>query len=562
MSGSGAALAVPADFPVRWARPEEASLFWTREAVHFPQPVVPLFDAFAEAHDAGFRAAFEAYGVALRAYHLRRIHSYVYSSAEPLDLPAEELRARDERSEERLRAAAARLAVDWEETYLPELGGHLAHWRSLPLRELGDAQLPAVLEETLGRQRRLWTIHFLVMLPTLVAMSQFDEFCGEVLPGGDAFASYRLLQGFDNKTLEVDRALWAVGQLARTLPDAQAALELPPAEAPAALGASAETRPVLQALQAFLARYGERGDAILFSVPSWIENPATVLKNLRDAARDGTRDPEAKQRRLAAEREAALAAARARLAGFPGPVRERFEGLLRSAQAATVLSEEHAHYTDHAGTYHLRRVLLEAGRRLAAAGALPAPDDVFLLRLPELREALGAPPGGTDLAASIAERRAELARCAGLTPPPALGTEPAGEAPRDALSVAIGKFFGRPPQDAGDAATLRGQPGSPGTARGPVRVLVSLAEASKLGAGDILVAPATLPPWTPLFATAAAVVTDTGGALSHCAIVAREYRIPAVVGTGRATALLRDGDTVEVCGDRGEVRIIARGPGA
>ena len=74
--------------------------------------------------------------------------------------------------------------------------------------------------------------------------------------------------------------------------------------------------------------------------------------------------------------------------------------------------------------------------------------------------------------------------------------------------------------------------------------------------GDVLVAETTAPPWTPLFATAAAIVTNTGGILSHCAVVAREYRIPAVVGTGIATQVIRDGQTVEVDGDKGIVRIV------
>jgi pyruvate,water dikinase len=102
-----------------------------------------------------------------------------------------------------------------------------------------------------------------------------------------------------------------------------------------------------------------------------------------------------------------------------------------------------------------------------------------------------------------------------------------------------------------------GHAGSPGKARGRARLVRSLADAGKLGAGDVLVAEATAPPWTPLFATAAAIVTDAGGVLSHCAVVAREYRVPAVVGTGRATAVIQDGDLLEVDGDAGLVRIIA-----
>ena len=106
---------------------------------------------------------------------------------------------------------------------------------------------------------------------------------------------------------------------------------------------------------------------------------------------------------------------------------------------------------------------------------------------------------------------------------------------------------------------LQGNAGSPGTVRGPVRVIRSLSEAGKLQHGDVLVAETTAPPWTPLFATAAAIITDTGGILSHCAVVAREYRIPAVVGAGTAAATLHDGQMVEVDGNAGLVRILSAG---
>jgi rifampicin phosphotransferase len=87
-------------------------------------------------------------------------------------------------------------------------------------------------------------------------------------------------------------------------------------------------------------------------------------------------------------------------------------------------------------------------------------------------------------------------------------------------------------------------------------VLRSLSEADRLEPGDVLVTEFTAPPWTPLFATAAAVVTDAGGILSHCAVVAREYGIPAVVGTGRATATIQDGQQIEVDGNAGLVRLL------
>jgi pyruvate,water dikinase len=105
---------------------------------------------------------------------------------------------------------------------------------------------------------------------------------------------------------------------------------------------------------------------------------------------------------------------------------------------------------------------------------------------------------------------------------------------------------------------IRGVPASPGLVQGTAKVVLNLAEASKLQKGDIMVCPMTLPPWTPLFSTVAGVVADTGGILSHCAIVAREYRLPAVVGTVIGTRTIKDGMKITVDGTKGIVRIESR----
>jgi pyruvate,water dikinase len=119
------------------------------------------------------------------------------------------------------------------------------------------------------------------------------------------------------------------------------------------------------------------------------------------------------------------------------------------------------------------------------------------------------------------------------------------------------KMFGGPPPSTADAPSeLRGSAGSPGTVSGTARLVRTLADADRLNPGDILVTEFTAPPWTPLFATVSAVVTDAGGILSHCAVVAREYGIPAVVGTARATATIRDGQQIEVDGNAGLVRLL------
>jgi phosphohistidine swiveling domain-containing protein len=160
---------------------------------------------------------------------------------------------------------------------------------------------------------------------------------------------------------------------------------------------------------------------------------------------------------------------------------------------------------------------------------------------------------------TVEGRKAELEHFSAISPPPALGTPPSEPPPDDPLSRAVFKFFGAPPpepQGTPEALIIRGGAGSSGTVTGRARIIRSLSDAHRLQAGDVLVAPTTAPAWTPLFATAGAVVTDTGGVLSHCAVVAREYGIPAVVGTGGATMMIADGQIVSVDGDRGTVSVI------
>jgi pyruvate,water dikinase len=196
---------------------------------------------------------------------------------------------------------------------------------------------------------------------------------------------------------------------------------------------------------------------------------------------------------------------------------------------------------------------MEFGGRLAQAGALDAVNDVFYLTLDELKT-------GQDISMKrlVQERKTEMEHFSQVTPPPMLGTAPAFEM-TDGGSMVRAMFKGEmsPANNSnGEMNKVKGHPGSAGVTRGTARVIRSLAEAGKLQLGDVLVTISTEPPWTPLFATASAIVTDSGGVLSHSAVVAREYRIPAVVGTGNATSTFHDGQLIEVDGNAGIVRVI------
>jgi rifampicin phosphotransferase len=191
----------------------------------------------------------------------------------------------------------------------------------------------------------------------------------------------------------------------------------------------------------------------------------------------------------------------------------------------------------------LRGTLLELGRRLAEVGILETAEDVFHLRFEELEAVDGIWPPPAELVAALrAAARRRAARRLELAGTPLMALPP---------------LF-RP--QTGEEVLVAGMPGSPGFAEGPVRVVRDPAAFGSLVPGEVLVAPYTNPSWTPLFTRAAAVVVDTGAAMSHAAMVAREYGVPAVMGTGDGTHRLSDGQWVRVDGSRGQV-FAASAPG-
>jgi phosphohistidine swiveling domain-containing protein len=207
------------------------------------------------------------------------------------------------------------------------------------------------------------------------------------------------------------------------------------------------------------------------------------------------------------------------------------------------------------GTATLRRFTVAAGQRLVERDVLSRTEDVFFLYKDELRQALAGKGAWKEL---VGQRRAEMENSARIVPPDHIGAPTPGNA--DPFFIAlVDKMLGfLPVEPSTDPDVIVGVAASPGTVQGTAKVVRSLLEASKLQQGDIMVCEMTVPTWVPLFATVSAIVADSGGILSHCAIVAREFRLPAVVGTHVGTAVIKDGMTITVDGSKGRVRIDSR----
>jgi len=345
-----------------------------------------------------------------------------------------------------------------------------------------------------------------------------------------------LLSGVENKTLEANQALESLA--ARIRSDSSLA-EIFAGHAARELWAVLEAQPAgknfLVELRAFLDQYGHR-EATLSSalLPTWKDAPEVVLGILKGLALSERR-PSTERPAWEAARDEVLAHPRLRF----GPLRSAFLEFLAEARCLLQIRES-THFYATLSLPAVRRTALEFGRRLVSVGVLDAPENVFHLKLSELESLSGTWPPPPQLAetlrARVLQRKEKRAALEG-TP---------------LVDPRIYRQLG----PVGDAL-LRGTSGSPGVVEGLVRIVHEGAEFGKLLPGEVLVAPYTNPAWTPLFQRAVAVVVDTGGAASHAAIVAREYGIPAVMGTVDGTQRLVDGQRVRVDGDRGLVLDVA-----
>jgi phosphohistidine swiveling domain-containing protein len=239
----------------------------------------------------------------------------------------------------------------------------------------------------------------------------------------------------------------------------------------------------------------------------------------------------------------------------------KFDQLYDAARFAYPLTEDHAFYIDQMGVTLFRRFVLAVGDALARKGSIDQRDDVFLLHKDEVRDALA---NGGDKREAADRRRKEMEAAAKVTPPDVIGTPPPPPAPGDFvdpfMDALVTRLLGIKPPAEGeqDPNVIDGVAGSPGVYTGVARVVRSLDEAGDLEDGEVMVCEMTLPPWVPLFAIAGAVVSDVGGVMSHCAIVAREFALPAVVGSVNGTTRIQTGQTVTVDGTNGNVYLDGR----
>lgn len=523
---------------------DKQNYFWVQDDVHLAHAVSPLFASFQiPAMTKGTKTAFENLKMPLRQFMMKLADGRLYQATLPHegDMPSR-IREHQELVGPLFPIQKQRLMDSVEHIFSP-------FYRQLDAYRSQTATLDEAkqrVEELFAFYEKAWQLHFEIVMPRSGHSMALEELYTRLTNEPDATAVYECLSGVMNKTLETDRELWKLAVQVKQ----SAVLEgiftgFPTEEIVSQLDQQEEGRAFLTGLRAFLDVYGYRSpNSHEFLDETWIENPNQVLYMI-SAYLQKEYDFEKEYAQIVQKREEKLLETLAKMPEGEG--KQAFIQLHQWALEAWGLDEDHHFYIDAMLPAKSRLFLLRVGEMLVDANVVEAPNDIFFLYYDELLDVLSEP---ALVSQTIERRKQEHEQNKQKNVPPVYGTPPE-EVPDDPI---LERVFGIKTPDVNEQEKhFSGYAASQGQYTGVVKVVRGPEDFSKIQAGDVLVCKTTTPPWTVLFSVVGAVVTDAGGILSHAGTVAREYRVPSVVGTKVATSVLRDGDIVTVDGTNGVV---------
>jgi len=539
------------------ARPEDRGRWWVRDQLYTIIPRTPLSDSVItqEWDEAVICIGDELKFPNSRGFNVRTVNGYTYLSPMTITDPA----VITERLGQFL-ANVQRLGSSIDQDlvrYHSEQDSEMDYWSKI---DLSTPNLMTLLEHwrrALITLDRLYKLHFLIVFPRHVLATMLQQTARDAAGVTDAREIAKLTQSHGmTRQLELDMKLWRLAAHAIKLGLKELFLSTAEEELHDKLAADDKGRVWLGDFAPFLERFGARTvipDEL--SDKTWQENPTPVLGTLRAyIAQGGNYDFERITRETAAERQKQIELTLGKI-GDPAE-REKFRIMLTSARKFQQAMEDDNYY--HLWSFTLiRKVAIEIGRRLHAAGVLDSAEDVvFLYRDQMERAVIDLASGVYDLRPFNVLARAQKARWESwcqLQPPSYIGN-----LPDEIEDVVLNNFWGiRGRRQLEQKETeISGLGASAGRVEGIARHVRGPQDFAKIQPGEIMICGATNPAWTPIFTKIAAVVTDQGGTLSHTAIIAREYGLPAVLGTIHGTKRIPNGARIRVDGTTGKVEVL------
>ena len=559
-------------FPIDW-EPNEEELFWVLDDLHCPNPLSPLF------FDLGgwwltcdhmfrrFATPFAADWVA------KNVNGYLYTAAIPADPTvrpeANEFDARyaprvphDPEYVAKMGAYlgfvlphyAGNFLDWWRDRLRPEIERNFAYLDGYDTEGASLVELAVLFEDALDVHDRHWKIHWMHNFAQFSATMALNATVAEVKGEADPALLGRLQSSIEDRNWDSIEALWRMKEEIKgdeELRDAFAGETA--ADVLRSLEGSERGRRLLdERLTPYRQEFGYKAIwSHEFSFPTWKENPSPIVEAVRGYLETDYDFPAAIQ----AVRDDLTAAQEELFDGVPeGEDKERLRQALELSLRMNPLTPDHHFFIDQGTNARVRLAAIAIGRKLVEADALADAEDVVYLRYNELR-LLAASPDAFDARTIVSDRRDEREQQALVRPPQWIGT-----VTDEALAFPYWSLWGfpekfhRPAPEKVDE--VHGLGASPGVVEGVARSVASLDEFDQVQKGEILVCQMTNPAWVVLFTKIAGLVTDAGGVAAHPAVVAREFGIPAVVGTSVATERIKSGDRVRVNGTSGVVEVL------
>jgi len=526
--------------------------FWEQDPVHFPRVLTRYW---TEVHPAAFArgtADFASFfGMLIGGLAMSYVNGIGYRSVLPI--PDEEVPRRFQRAEQVVAERLWREQLrEWDEQSKPAAIARHRELQAVSPDALSDQELVAYLGQCRDHHAAMITQHMRYTASAIVPTGDFLAHVGDWtgLPPAELLGLMRGASPVSaGASAELERLIAAVGADPRAR-ELLASDGDPGATLDALRSVDGEAG---AAMTAYLDLVGNRLlDGFDISEPTALEMPDQLLEAIRRAVTTGADDTGT---------EARIADVRSQV---PAEHQDEFDALLDEARLLYRLRDERGVYSDIWASGIMRRAVLAAGRRVAATGRILAPEHLLDAGFDEMSSLLegGDAPPADELAARAEYRATRTAKDAPATlgPPPPPPPDPSSLPPAvsrlmRATIIALGALFGSS-EAQHDTDLLRGLAASPGIYEGPARLVSGPAEFNRIVQGDILVTVSTSEAFNILLPLLGAIVTDSGGLLSHSAIVAREYGIPGVVGTRDATERIPDGSRVRVDGSAGEVIVL------
>lgn len=566
-------------------RDDEEAVFWFRESVHWPRPVRPFEAALVQVVMTSLgQFNHRHYTIpSARGIDVRILHGYCYLSPGAID-DVELVEQRADSFAER----AGHYYEHWDELYagwMERVRDVLARLDDVDVPSLPDTmptaevlhgrgtgrvwQVSRAFHTLLDLTTELWQAHFEFLNLGYAAYLDFFAFCRSVVPELTDLELARMVAGIDVDLFRPDQELRGLARAAVELGVDRTLVDTPVGDVLEVLAGSAAGRDWLERFEASKHPWFNysTGSGFYADDAVWADRPEYPLAFIRSYIEQlhAGADIDTPTAAIVDERERIADGIRTQLATDD---RCRFDQKLQLARTVFHFVENHNFYIEHWGMSLVWRKFRELSSLFVSAGFWPRPDDLFFLRPDELDLALrdllaswanGAPAlGPRTWPAEVRRREAILAACARSTPPPVLGEPPAVVTEPFTIMLwgLTSESLRQWATDPVDQRVLTGMSASPGVVEGRVRVVRSVDDLDEVRDGEILVAELTAPSWAPVFAGIAGTVTESGGMMSHTAIVCREYGLPAVTGVVRATTRLVTGQLVRLDGTAGTVTVL------